>query len=209
MTKCVSGNYKNTNCERLVPELCREQGRTITIDSTREQIHISKANVVPKDSPFKKLIRLEGICSDSDTFNNVEHILSGQGQTGTEESCDTDLSGCSEYIDDTNNIYDELVSLLPKVIDTLKEHGKMQEFLSFNRLLSEDKFPLDNIAFLLFLDVVRWLSLEETATRMRYSDEVKCFWRTGLRLFHGRFLRFMGGPKTRDRSCMTKLLRVT
>ena len=30
---------------------------------------------------------------------------------------------------------------------------------------------------------------------MRYSDEVKCFWRTGLRLFQGRFLRYMEGPK--------------
>lgn len=32
---------------------------------------------------------------------------------------------------------------------------------------------------------------------MRYSEEVKLFWRTGLRLFGGRFLRFMGGPKNK------------
>lgn len=32
---------------------------------------------------------------------------------------------------------------------------------------------------------------------MRYGEEVKEFWRIGLRLFHGRFLRFMGGPKNR------------
>lgn len=30
---------------------------------------------------------------------------------------------------------------------------------------------------------------------MRYSEDVKLFWRTGLRLFKGRFLRYMGGPK--------------
>ena len=32
---------------------------------------------------------------------------------------------------------------------------------------------------------------------MRYCEEMKEFWRTGLRLFHGRFLRFMGGPKNK------------
>lgn len=32
---------------------------------------------------------------------------------------------------------------------------------------------------------------------MRYSEQVKLFWRTGLRLFGGRFLRFMGGPKNK------------
>ena len=30
---------------------------------------------------------------------------------------------------------------------------------------------------------------------MRYSSDVKLFWQTGLRLFHGRFLKYMSGPK--------------
>ena len=38
---------------KAFPDFCREQGRTITIDEIKEKMHISKANVVPKDSPFK------------------------------------------------------------------------------------------------------------------------------------------------------------
>ena len=35
---------------------------------------------------------------------------------------------------------------------------------------------------------------------MRYSEEIKFFWKSGLRLFHGRFLRFMSGPKCTGRN---------
>ena len=87
--------------------------------------------------------------------------------------------------------------LLPDVIRTLKENERLQEYISFNRLLAEKKIPVHNIAFLLFIDVVRWFSLEGYTTSMRYSEQVKLFWRTGLRLFGGRFLRFMGGPKNK------------
>ena len=35
---------------KAIPDLCREQGRTITIiDEIKENIHISKVKVVPKD----------------------------------------------------------------------------------------------------------------------------------------------------------------
>ena len=90
-----------------------------------------------------------------------------------------------------------MVSLWPDVIRTLKENERLQEYISFNRLLAENKIPVHNIAFLLFIDVVRWFSLEGYTTSMRYSEQVKLFWRTGLRLFDGRFLRFMGGPKNK------------
>jgi hypothetical protein len=91
------------------------------------------------------------------------------------------------------------VTLLPGVITSLKEAGKLGEFLTFNRLLNEKRFPLTNVAFLLFLDVVRWLDFDTLTTFwldfdtlttfMRYSNEVKLFWSTGLQLFHGRFLK--------------------
>ena len=87
--------------------------------------------------------------------------------------------------------------MLPAVFDALKECGKLNEFLSFSGLLSQKAFPVDNIAFLLFLDVVRWFSLEGYTNSMRYSDEITLFWRTGLRLFGGRFVRYMGGPITK------------
>ncbi len=61
-------------------------------------------------------------------------------------------------------------------------------------LIHADEFPLDNIAFRLFVDVVSWYHNKST-TQMRYCDITKWFWRTGYKLFKGKFLNFMGGFK--------------
>ena len=87
--------------------------------------------------------------------------------------------------------------MLPNVIESLKKAGKLDEYVQLNRLLSDGKFPMTNTSFLLFLAIVRWYILDDVTTTIRNSEEVKEFWRTGLRLFHGRFLRFMGGPKNK------------
>lgn len=63
-----------------------------------------------------------------------------------------------------------------------------------NKLIAEEKFPFDNLSFLLFMDVVRFLSLGNSSG-MRYDDKIKQFWKIGYRLFHGKWLKFMGGPK--------------
>ena len=44
------GRQMRTINFKAIPDLCREQGRTKTIDEIKEKIHISKANVVPKYS---------------------------------------------------------------------------------------------------------------------------------------------------------------
>ena len=46
------------------------------------------------------------------------------------------------------------------------------------------------------MDVCKFLTLENTS-QMRYSERVKQFWRIGFKIFHGKWLRFMGGPKHR------------
>jgi hypothetical protein len=56
---------------------------------------------------------------------------------------------------------------------------------------------MDNITFLLFLDVVRWYGKTST-TQMRYNDTaVNKFWRIGYKMFHGKWLRYMNGPKNK------------
>ena len=74
-------------------------------------------------SLFKKLVELEGPGGENpdDPLNSS---CSGQ------ESSDTYLSGRSDYIDNTDNIYKELIFLLCNVMDTLNEHGKAQEFVN-------------------------------------------------------------------------------
>ncbi|CAC5400792.1 unnamed protein product [Mytilus coruscus] len=74
---------------------------------------------------------------------------------------------------DTDNS-PELYELLPAVIQTLKNEGKMDSYVRFNRLLAGNKLPLKSIAFLLFKDVVSWYSLDDSH-KMRYSPKVKQF----------------------------------
>ena len=70
----------------------------------------------------------------------------------------------------------------------------MEPWIKFHELVHNEQFPLDNICFRLFLDVARYIGCT-TTTQMRYCKEIKEFWYTGYKLFHGKFLRFMGGPK--------------
>ena len=50
------------------------------------------------------------------------------------------------------------------------------------------------MAFQLFLDVVKWYSCEDSRG-MRYNDNTLRFFWLGKKLFGGKFLRFMAGPK--------------
>ena len=42
---------------KIVPEMCREQRREISINDSTETIHVSKPNKVSKDSPFKNSLK--------------------------------------------------------------------------------------------------------------------------------------------------------
>ena len=89
---------------------------------------------------------------------------------------------------------DTVQNLFENVLKIFDEHGIKHIFVSFVSLVALGQFPLDNVAFLLFLDVVKWFNCTDTRT-VRYCDtSLKFFW-LGKRLFGGKFLRFMGGPK--------------
>ncbi|XP_070182230.1 uncharacterized protein [Littorina saxatilis] len=111
------------------------------------------------------------------------------------ESVDQSQSECEaskpEGLDAEIN---RLLEILPNAAQRLKEQGLLSTWLLLHELICEGTFPLNNISFLLFLDVVRFYS-EENTSSMRYREETKLFWRTGYHLFHGKFIRFMGGPK--------------
>ncbi|CAG2220507.1 unnamed protein product [Mytilus edulis] len=92
------------------------------------------------------------------------------------------------------DVLERLSSILPKVISNLRDVGELNSFVQFNELLASGSFPFENIAYRLFCDVVQWYTLSNTSS-MRYSELVKRFWRTGYKLFKGKFLRFMSGLK--------------
>ena len=86
----------------------------------------------------------------------------------------------------------DMIDLLLKVLKSLEDVGQKESFLKFMGLLASGTFPLHNICYLLFLDIVEWFSCDST-THMRYGHETVKFWQIGYRLFHGNFLRFMSG----------------
>jgi hypothetical protein len=107
---------------------------------------------------------------------------------------DRDCAGDSETNTKLSKQVEYLTSLLPSVVEAFDNAGFLDTFISFFQLVSEKQFPMDNISFRLFLDVVHYFSIQST-TSMTYSEASKMFWRTGWKLFHGKFLRFMSGPK--------------
>ena len=89
---------------------------------------------------------------------------------------------------------EELKKLIPSVVNELEKAGKGKLLQKFFSQVSGRKFPLNNIAFQLWCDVVDWY--ENTDTRqMRYSPETLQFFWVGKKLFGGRFIRFMSGMK--------------
>jgi hypothetical protein len=145
-------------------------------------------------SPSRKKIRH---CDDSDEVSDDDDITSGLLNMSVD---DGDMSPCDQQAPMTSDETDDetlsrLLSILPSVISSLKEAGHIDMFVKFGELVASNRLPLDNIAFLLFNDVVHWYTLDSTS-QMRYNDVVKRFWRTGHKLFKGKFLRFMSGMKS-------------
>ena len=65
---------------------------------------------------------------------------------------------------------------------------------NFLKLVAADKFPMENIAYALFNDLVTWLTVEN-CNLMRYSPITLRFWRTGRQLLKRKLVRSMSGPK--------------
>ena len=72
--------------------------------------------------------------------------------------------------------------------------GKKDKLLKFFKLVQDGKFPFNNIAFELFLDIAEWFDKDESR-QMRYSPSTLQFFWLGRKLFGGRFIQFMSGPK--------------
>ena len=84
--------------------------------------------------------------------------------------------------------------LIDDVITVLESHGIQSDFITFLKLVADGKFPLNNVAFMLFIDVVKWFDSKDIRS-VRYNDTTMKFFWLGKKLFGGRFLRFMSGPR--------------
>jgi len=52
----------------------------------------------------------------------------------------------------------EVLNLIPQVLQNLESAGKQDVFQKCLHFVAHGHFPMGNIAFLLFLDVVAWIS---------------------------------------------------
>ena len=92
---------------------------------------------------------------------------------------------------------DLIVKKSEDLVKNLNKAGCLDSFCSFVGLVAKDAFPLDNIAWLLFIDVVRFYS-RDNVSGMWYdfhNGATVLFWVYGQWLLHGKFLRFMTGDK--------------
>ena len=76
----------------------------------------------------------------------------------------------------------------------MKKFGVWNNICKFLELVSDNIFPLYNISFLLFLDIVN-LFPTENASGMRYRKETILFWISGLLNFHRKWIRFCKSEK--------------
>ena len=76
----------------------------------------------------------------------------------------------------------------------MKQAGQHAFFKQLVKLVLDDNFPFDSIAFIIFSEYIAWLSLP-TTSKMRYSQASKEFWWTGMKWFGGKFIRYMQGFK--------------
>ena len=139
------------------------------------------------DSPDKKRRRLQVVCSPYKTITSTPLIskkLNRSPRTYTpQRSCKKritffdegnvtvdelessmrylDLSGCNVDTED-KKANTEILPLLSAVIDILEKAGREDILTKFLNLVTEGRFPLDNVAFSLFCDVVEWFAKEDT-----------------------------------------------
>ena len=71
---------------------------------------------------------------------------------------------CSELQHDVDEAeeHEILSDMLPDVIQNLKDAKLLYEYVQFNKMVAEKKFPLENISFLMFIELVKLKANEGT-----------------------------------------------
>ena len=128
-------------------------------------------------------------------FQDVEdEVLVDLGQIeNSNHDNDESLPQLQEFGDENCCEEDDVV-IFRRVISKLQACGHATDFRNLLTLVDQEKFPLDNLSFLLFLETVRFMSTNITS-EMKYGKTIKRFWKTGYIFFHAKFLYFMGGPR--------------
>ncbi|XP_045178040.2 uncharacterized protein LOC123538138 [Mercenaria mercenaria] len=197
-----SSASKKVKLKRLVSPMKSSKKKILftTIDPVPDMTTTSYIEPAGSHSFFKmpdEILRDLG-CSNISLMNeDVDKSNDNEEGYDDDDDYDDDFKGGdsedqSSSLDFQNT---EIMTLLPGVIKEFEINGKLNVLEQFFRLVKEKKFPMRNIAFLLWCDVVRWFENSDTR-QMRYSPECLQFFWVGKKLFGGRFVRFMSGMKS-------------
>ena len=101
---------------------------------------------------------------------------------------------------------DLLTTLIELVPDVCQFHAEQDaihsiRLVQYMRMLAAGSFPISNISYQVFLDLVNWYFLPDKKI-MRYSPQVKQFWHICKILFHNQCLEFFRGMMNRYLSMM-------
>ena len=176
----------------------RSTGEGLRINTPTKSVHrqlYSESDTCSTNTDLKNLSDLmeeTAIYGDSDSEENEPNI---EAAYNINVSDDETMFSDAETV---QNAVKYLKKLLPAVTAHLAEQGRLDDWLSFFKLVDNGEFSVNHIAAQLFLDVVQFTVIKDVRS-MRYTQEVKQFWSVGQSLFRAEFLRFMGGYKTFSR----------
>jgi hypothetical protein len=197
--------YQSKHLLGYIPSQIKSEGKEIQVDELDETLYIKTISTLTPDNDIKRQKAAVGTPKTSlrkDLFEDEHTILEDDDElaeplnktiwTQTKDTVSIDVSDIDER---DRPEYEELLNIIPSVIANFKAAGLGDTYLKFCRLISSGKFDMHHISLLLFLDVVEFFSTDNTCgMRYRFPETIR-FWQVGRKLFHGRFLRFMGGSK--------------
>ena len=133
------------------------------------------------ESPKKK--QCLGLANDSSKYQPP--VGTNQDNLSSSSKCRSSVGPNQEDHGSGSVSDEEATEAFIKAIPQLRASGYLGNMVTFFSLVSKAAFPMGNISLQLFVDVVRWMS-NPTTTQMRYSEDVKLFWKTGQLLFKGK-----------------------
>lgn len=147
--------YRSHNFN-ITPKDVKAKSQTIKIEhsSSEISIHLVKSsdnNAFEEviSSPLHKKMRPSIIKDDEEEREQSFHL--------NRKTNDIEADLVAEKDTELSENRDEikiLVSIMPSILEYLKRNGKLEIWMKFNFLLASHKFPLNNVAFLLFFGLI-------------------------------------------------------
>jgi hypothetical protein len=156
--------YQTKIHEGVVPSNLTKYGKCITVNDGLIYILDKESKRKRLNTPVK-----ENFCK-----NFFQTLKSNQNEGNDFENDEIQMEVCCPsgkeipQCDSESIEINDMIDLLPKVLKSLEDVEQKESFLKFKGLhvLASGTFPLHNICYLLFLDIVEWFSCDSTTNEI-------------------------------------------